>query len=64
MFKNKEKVKFVKEWADKIKPNTGFVYISDDITPPPEGHVWVHFEVAAPPANVLLVPLNKLEKAK
>lgn len=64
MFKAGQKVKFTKEWSDKVKPNHGVVYEDAEIEKAPQGFVWVHFDVAAPPANVLLVPEDKLEKCK
>lgn len=58
VFKAGQLVQFTKDWFDKIKPNVGTVAHR---TPPDKNHVWVKFDVTAPPANVLLVPVSKLE---
>jgi hypothetical protein len=57
-FKVGQLVQFTKDWSDKIKPNFGKIHAKN---PPDSRHVWVHFDVEAPPANILLVPVNKLE---
>lgn len=53
-----QKVKFTKDWADKITPNFGTV---DKRVSKDKNHIWVKFDVDSPPANVLLVPADKLE---
>jgi len=57
-FKIGEEVRFVKEWADKVKPNVG--KIDKKVSKDPK-YVWVKFDVEYPPANVLLVPVDKIE---
>jgi len=61
IFKIGEQVKFVKEWEDKVKPNVGLV---DKRVSKDPRFIWVKFDVPSPPANVLLVPVDKIESAE
>lgn len=61
MFKVGEKVKFTKEWLNKITPNCGVVSKKKSKDP---NFVWVEFDVPNPPANVLLCPIDKLEHSR
>lgn len=53
-----QKVKFTKDWANRVSPNFGTV---DKRVSKDKEYIWVKFDVEAPPANVLLVPVDKLE---
>lgn len=58
VFRIDQKVRFTKDWADKITPNFGV--ISKKHCPDPKC-VFVRFDVEYPPANELMVPIDKLE---
>jgi hypothetical protein len=58
VFRIGERVRFTADWAEKITPNFGVV--SDKKSKDPKC-IFVKFDVEAPPANILMVPVDKLE---